>query len=119
MEPTITLSTTVHDPDARLMPLLLAHAMTLRGQYRRIHASATIATHADVIDRLRSLGASVDTFGGSEIGTARRNVVASAIGSTSHLVLYCDFDRWLHWQSTFPYELLELPGQLCRRHPNA
>ncbi len=119
MDPAITLCTTVHDPDARLMPLLLAHETTLRGRYRSIHVSATIATDAAVIARLRGLGASVDTRAGAEIGTARRNVVANALRSISHLVLYCDFDRWLHWQSTFPDELLELPGQLSRRHPHA
>ncbi|MSQ43683.1 MAG: hypothetical protein EXR45_05685 [Chloroflexi bacterium] len=108
MDPTISFCTTVHDPDSRLMPLLLAPEDALRDPYHSDHVSATNATnamHADVIARLRGLGASVDTRVSAEIGTARRNVVASATSSTSHRVLYCDFDRWLHWQSTFPEEL--------------
>jgi hypothetical protein len=119
VNPPISLCTTVHDPDARLTPLLLAHARALTKHYGSVHVSATNVSDADLITRLRDLGALVDTRAGSEIGTARRNVVASAARIDSNPVLYCDFDRWLHWQSTYPDELLDLPSRVLHDHPNA
>ena len=77
----LSLCTTIHDPDARLMPLLLAHERALKNQYGSVHVSATDVTDPDLIIRLRELGALVDTRPGGEIGTARRNAVASATRS--------------------------------------
>lgn len=108
------LAATIHDPDGRLRRALEERGGHL-AQYAGVAVAVTPETDGRLADRLRERGATV-VAGSEAIGTSRRAALraAAVIGGD---VLYCDFDRWLHWAGRFPDELAAVPGRLERRRP--
>ncbi len=109
------LASTLHDPDARMLPLLERHGKLLP-RYSAAAIAVSPTTDPRVARLLAACGARVIP-GGPEIGRGRRDGVAAASHASREDVLCIDFDRWLHWADTHPDELLALPGKLARRRP--
>jgi hypothetical protein len=113
--PRTVLISTLHDPSGRLLPALHARAAGM-GQYGGVFVRATEATDARLVRLLRSYGVEVGS-GDAQIGAARRAALGEALAAGHASVLYCDFDRWLHWAGRFPDELAAVPARLLRRRP--
>ncbi|MGI9253220.1 MAG: hypothetical protein ACR2J8_05705 [Thermomicrobiales bacterium] len=110
------LAATLHDPDARMLPLLEQHAPLL-ASYAAAAIAITHATTPNVATLLRERGVNL-VSGGPDVGAARRDAIAAAShAARTHDVLCIDFDRWLHWAGCYPDELLALPGKLRKRRP--
>ena len=78
--------------------------------YPAFVVAITPATDRRVTARLEALGACI--VSGGRTGEGRRAALAAA---PSHLTAFsCDFDRWLHWASTWPQELAGLPQRVAR-----
>jgi len=108
------LAATLHDPDGRMLPLLLRHASRLGG-YDAAAIAVTPQTAAAVRRALETAGAR-PIPGGKEIGRGRRDAVAAAsFHAPGADVLCIDFDRWLHWADRFPEDLAALPGRIAAR----
>lgn len=71
----------------------------------------TSTTGQDTLERLAQAGAVIrrntpqEDSGPPRIGLSRRQVVSLALESGAGWVLYCDFDRALHWAEFYPGEL--------------
>ncbi len=71
----------------------------------------TSTTGQVTLERLAQAGAVIrrntpqDDSGPPRIGLSRRQVVSLALESGADWVLYCDFDRALHWAEFYPGEL--------------
>lgn len=111
----IRLAATLHDPEARLLPPLVERGDQL-ARYAAVAVAVTPETDPRLPALLRERGAVV-VAGAGEVGAARRAAVEAAIELGDGDVLYCDFDRWLHWAGRFPEELATVPDQARRRRP--
>lgn len=109
------LAATLHDPEARMLPLLQRHAPLL-ARYAAAAVAVTPATDPRITRLLETAGAR-PIPGGPEIGRGRRNAVAAASHAAREDVLCIDFDRWLHWAGAAPEELLALPERIARKRP--
>ena len=109
------LASTLHDPEGRLLVTLRTRVDRLAG-YEQVCVAATEATDDRVTALLRERGATV-VAGEQRVGAARRAAVRAAIAGDQGAVLYCDFDRWLHWADRFPDELAATPVRLEHRRP--
>ncbi len=113
------LATTVHDPDARLVPLLEARAAILRAEYGVACASVTSSTAEVTIRCLREAGIEPLSGGDAGIGASRRAAVAAVAAHSPSSILYCDMDRWLHWATAYPDELAGLPDRMLGKRGGA
>ena len=109
------LAATLHDPDERFSPAILAATPSLAG-YGTVVVAATAATAAATRALLEARGVTI-IAGDARVGTARRAAVAKAHALGAESILACDFDRWLHWAGRFPAELAAVPDRLARRRP--
>lgn len=111
MKQPYALVATLHDPDASCLPFLeRSDVVAALGWYPSVTVAATVVTDARVIDRLQALG--VLTVEGGTTGVARR---AALEDSAPHLAsCNIDFDRWLHWLTTWPDELGNLSDRIAR-----
>src|SRR5947209_8515593 len=106
-----------HDPFARMVEPLRTSSKQLQN-YAGVYVRATPSTDCRTIEGLRAAGAVIGVAS-PNVGVSRRNVVRDAVAVGHPSIVYCDFDRWLHWAETFPGELEGLPHSLEREHPNA
>ncbi len=109
------LLSTLHDPQGRLHPALEARGAALApdaGRYEAVYVTVTDATHPAVTVALEARGVGVTGGKNDRVGTARRLALRTAYEAGHETFLYCDFDRWLHWEGRFPGELAPLPGRL-------
>ena len=111
----VALAATLHDPEGRLLPVLVAHCARFR-DYAGVVVAATAETDVRVVARLREHDVMV-LPGERRIGVARRSAVAAALAVGQSAVIYCDFDRWLHWSNHFPDELAAIDGRISHRRP--
>ncbi len=112
------LVTTVHDPDQRLLPGLMAQ----RGRLSACEASyafVTEPTDPQVIDTLHEAGVRIEVGPGGSAGAGQRRALDAAVRDEHHNLFVCDFDRWLHWAASYPRELADLPDRVDREHANA
>jgi hypothetical protein len=109
------LASTAHSPDGRLISALTRNA-SLLGRYEAVFVAVSEASDARLCGQLADLGAVV-LPGDSRIGVARRAALAAAGAVADDAILYCDFDRWLHWAGRFPDELAAVPARPARRRP--
>ncbi|MBI3977011.1 MAG: hypothetical protein HY331_02385 [Chloroflexi bacterium] len=101
----VALVSTVHDPEARLLPRLLALWSDAVALYGAQFAVATRRTHPAILERLGAGGRWQFEDRPGEIGSARRQAVSLAAAAGFSAMHYCDLDRWLHWRQTSPAEL--------------
>ncbi len=91
------------DQTLRVLPVL-------QSIFPAIAIRASAVTHPHLSRVLRSAGVTVDdhpapTVDGQKLGLARSQAVALALQTSSPCILYCDFDRILHWAEHYPAEL--------------
>lgn len=98
----------VHDPQGHLLPAAEQHLPKVVGLFE----GAIFNTTSQTDRRLQELLTSLATYNRIEpangISNARRQALEDGLEKTigSHF-FYCDLDRLLHWQITYPDELRE------------
>ena len=112
-----TLIATVHDPKGRLLDATLRHS-ELISIYDSGYFRCTDTTDPHLIDALERIG-NVSIGAPNSIGQSRREVLQRARADGAESIMYCDFDRWLHWVGSYRHELIDLPRKISRRLPRA
>lgn len=115
----IVLAATHHDPDGRLY----AQSARILPQFgQRFGAMAIQATHLTQdrsVALLEDAGARVrrqaptDGLGLNQLGRARRATIELALQLEPDWMLFCDFDRALHWAERYPAELGSVLARLA------
>lgn len=106
-----TLAMTYHDPDGRLVLQIQRCLATFQKLFSAVVVNASHAASPQGLKLLQDAGVLItqntaqDDLGPPRIGRSRRKVVTRAAQSGAETVLYCDFDRALHWAEFFPDEL--------------
>lgn len=111
------LLSTLHDPAGRLLGALRGRGAAL-ADYAAVYVTVTDATHRGVVDELAARPVVVIGGKNDQVGAARRRALQMAFDDGHTTMLYCDFDRWLHWVGCRPEELAGLPARLAGRRPS-
>jgi len=115
------LATTQHDPDGRLTGQLTRVLPVLTRIFSGIAVQATYASQTPALDLLRSAGALVrqetsSQFNGLQyLGATRRAAIELALGLNAEFILFCDFDRALHWAEHHAGELVQVAANISAR----
>ena len=101
---------TLHDPHADMEEQTRRVLPTLGGIFARVCVRASETTHPELLELLQAAGAAVDNRpapagDGKKLGLARSEAVALGLQTRAQFLLYCDFDRALHWAEHYPAEL--------------
>jgi hypothetical protein len=105
------LVATLHDPDAACLPFLdRRDVVAALGWYPMVSVAATVVTDPRVTSRLRDLR--VQVVEGGATGVARRAALEAIPADLASSNI--DFDRWLHWLTSWPDELEHLPARIDR-----
>jgi hypothetical protein len=103
---------TLFDQTARVLP-------RLQQVFADIAMFANVATAPRSIGYLREHGVRVTAeatqVGLNHLGWFRRAAVQLALQGPCPLILYCDFDRVLHWMEFHPQELIDVAQQIGAR----
>ena len=113
---TITLAATHHDPEGRLYAQtarVLPRVQSLFGDLV-LHLTSTTQPRSEEL--LGAAGADLtretDMPGGlTQLGRPRRAVIARALARGAQRMIFCDFDRMLHWAEFYPDELAAVIAQ--------
>ncbi|HWQ14639.1 MAG TPA: hypothetical protein VNL77_17715 [Roseiflexaceae bacterium] len=114
----LTLASTHHDPPGRLIPQLRRVLPELVGHFGAIAVRATQGTLPEAVALLEAAGALVrrgPTDSALLLGRARRDALALALETGADALLFCDFDRILHWAEQYPAELAGVIQDIPRR----
>ena len=115
----VVLAATHHDPDGRLYDQAARVLPWLVARFGGLAIEATKATRARSLQLLIAAGARVrqetgDTLTGLlHLGRSRRAAVELALEHDAAYVLFCDFDRALHWAERYPDELERVIGRVA------
>ena len=115
------LATTQHDPEGRLTDQLARVVPVLTRIFSGIAIQATYASQPSALDLLRSAGALVRQETSSEfnglpyLGATRRAAVELALSLDAEFILFCDFDRVLHWAEYHVGELARVAASISAR----
>lgn len=115
---TVVLATTVHDADDRLADQAARVLPVLSQRFAGIAAQVTHATTGRTLRLLQQAGAHIrqewpERFAGYvRLGRPRRDAVELALQLDRPCVLFCDFDRSLHWAECHGDELAALVAEL-------
>jgi hypothetical protein len=107
----VVLAATHHDPDGRLYEQTARVLPALAKIFDGVAIQATNTTRERSLDLLTGAGALVrcepsDRFAGLlRLGRARRAALELALEWDPAAILFCDFDRALHWAERYPKEL--------------
>ena len=108
----VALALIQHDPRGLLFDQTVRVFPTLQQPFADIAVQASAATAARSLDYLRQHNVRVEAetthTGFGYIGRFRRATVELALRGTCDFVMYCDFDRALHWAEYYPQELREV-----------
>jgi len=111
------LVATVHDPAGHLLDATCQFG-DLLSLYTTSYFRCTDVTHRSVLGALERLGdVSIEVPG--LIGRSRREVLRYARADGAETIMYCDFDRWLHWAWHYQRELIDVPQAIDQRCPHA
>ncbi len=108
----ITITTTIHDPDAGLKWLSELHVASLLKVCDSLIVVATPATNPQYLDRLTAQGCTVFRASKNIPGRVYYEAVRRGYETGAERIMYCDFDRLLHWVHTFPDDLKRMPRRL-------
>jgi len=110
----VALASTQHDPEGRLNEQIRRALPALGATFQHMAVQATCATQPGAIELLRSAGALVrqettaEFNGLARLGGTRRAALELALSTGAEHVLFCDFDRALHWAEFHPAELAQV-----------
>lgn len=116
----VALAVTQHDPDGRLAGQIRRALPALRAIFAHVLLRATYDTQAAALDLLRVGGAQVyhetsaEFSGLARLGGSRRGAIELGLATGAEFILYCDFDRALHWAEYHPAELAQVAEQLMQ-----
>lgn len=113
----ITLAATHHDPEGRLFEQTERMLPRLKELFANLVLHLTSTTVDRSVRLLREAGAHVtrehEAPGGiTQLGRPRRAVVGQALALGAQQLVFCDFDRVLHWAEFHPAELANMLAQL-------
>jgi hypothetical protein len=115
----VVLATTHHDPDGRLHDQAARVLPTLLRIFSGLAVQATYASQARSIELLRSAGALVRQETAAEfnslarLGSSRRAAIELGLRLEAPTLLFCDFDRALHWAELYPDELTRVAARIA------
>ena len=110
----MVLAATHHDPEGRLYDQTARALPQLERIFGAIAIQATHASQPRSLDLLASAGALVQQEASAQssslvqLGYARREALACALRLDAPVILFCDFDRALHWAECYPGELARI-----------
>lgn len=113
-----TLVSTQHDPEGRLTDQIRRVWPVLAATFQQVAIQATCASQAGAIELLRAGGAivyhetSAEFNGLDRLGGTRRAALELGLRAGADWLLFCDFDRALHWAEFHPAELAQLAANL-------
>ncbi len=114
----VALAVIQYDPNGALFDQTVRVLPRLQQVFSDIAVFANAATAPRSIEYLRQLGARVTAeaaqVGLNHVGWFRRAAVQLALQGPCAFILYCDFDRILHWMEFHPQELRDVAQQLAR-----
>ncbi len=112
----VTLALIHYDPRGQLFDQTVRMLPRLQQTFADIAVYANAATSPRSIEYLAQRGVRVvatTTLTGLErLGQIRRLAVELALRGSGAHVLYCDFDRSLHWMEFYPQELSDVARQI-------
>lgn len=111
------LAAVQHDPDGRLYNQTERILPMLGRIFSGIAVRATDTTEERGLELLARAGVLVqrEPRGGHLLlGRARRGALALGLELEGSHLLFCDFDRVLHWAEFYPSELEQIAGELAR-----
>jgi hypothetical protein len=114
----VVLAATHHDPDGRLADQTRRSLPLLVQIFAGLAIQATQATQERSLELLASVGALIRCeapglpSGLRHLGRVRRAAVGLALQLDAPIIMFCDFDRALHWAECYPQELAHVAAQL-------
>ncbi len=112
----VALALITHDPHGRLFDQTVRVFPQLQRLFSeivvRVGGAATSQSLEYLTQRGTRVKAETTQTGFSYIGHFRRATVELALGGSCDFILYCDFDRALHWAEQYPQELAEVARQI-------
>ncbi len=111
----IALALVIHDPAGRLADQIDRTFPALTAQFAAIAVQASRQTAPGLLARLTAHGVRLGLEGtdsAAQIGRVRRHALALALPFERAHVLYCDFDRLLHWFEFHPHELFDVAARI-------
>jgi hypothetical protein len=117
----VALAATHHDPEGRLYEQTARVLPSLAEIFDGLAIYATPATQERSLALLAEYGALVDReppglpSGLQTLGRARRGAVALGLALGAPALLFCDFDRALHWAECYPAELAQVAARAAER----
>lgn len=112
----VILATTYHDPAGRLYEQAMRTMPDLFTVFQGVALTATAQASERVLALLDGQQIAIkreDQERGAKIGLARRDAVELALQFDAPFILYCDFDRILHWIEAYPEELTRIVSQIA------
>lgn len=101
----ITLATTIHDPHKGLEWLSTLYTTELTNLFDAIILVSSPFTPNDYLEGFKQNGWTVIKRKDNKIGKTYFEAVKQSLKTNPDYILYCDFDRILHWVHHFPGEL--------------
>ncbi|MEO7911813.1 MAG: hypothetical protein ABIV47_19370 [Roseiflexaceae bacterium] len=115
----VVLAATHHDPEGRLYDQTARMLPQLTRIFGAIAIQATQASQQRSLDLLAGAGALVEQEESTQssslilLGRARRDALGCALRFDMPTILFCDFDRVLHWAECYPDELARIASDLA------
>jgi len=113
----VALARIQHDPHSRLFDQTVRMLPQLQQTFDDIAVYANLATAARSLEYARQHGVRVKAEAAEEgfgfIGKFRRAAVEFALQGPCPFIIYCDFDRILHWMEYHPEELQRVTHQIA------
>jgi hypothetical protein len=113
----VALALIQYDPEGALFDQTVRVLPRLQQVFPDIAVFANAATAPRSIGYLRDHGARVTAeatqVGLNHLGWFRRSAVQLALHGPCPFILYCDFDRILHWMEFHPQELIAVAQQIA------
>jgi len=101
----VALAATVHDPSGRFLPFIQKYIAGIASLFPNKAIAVTSQTNPNVKEILNNNGVRLIQTRENEIGSSRRMSVKLALEFKCNHILYCDFDRMLHWVASYQHEL--------------
>ena len=114
----VVLAATQHDPDGRLYDQTARILPILLSIFDGVAVQATYATQARSLALVEASGAltrrdATSEFAGlRQLGHTRRATLDLALQLGAPFMLFCDFDRALHWAEHYPDELTQVVARI-------
>lgn len=117
----VVLAATLHDPGDRMYGQMGRVLPALAHIFAGLAIDASSAVSPRALALLRGAGARVQQRahdqpeGLAVLGGPRRAVLELALRAGAPCIMYCDFDRALHWAERYPEELAQVVASLPER----